>query len=105
MPADAFIQCRVTPEMKTLVRALAEREQITESALVKEMLQVVLHIAALHGVPKTLNQDVRALVPGRHEVTAMLKVAEGLRDHFKEWLKANERSWLQGYAETSHERR
>jgi hypothetical protein len=30
MPADAFIQCRVTPEMKTLVRALAEREQITE---------------------------------------------------------------------------
>jgi hypothetical protein len=28
-----------------------------------------------------------------------------LRDHFKEWLKANERSWLQGYAETSHERR
>ena len=67
MPADAFIQCRVTPEMKALVRALAEREQITESALVKEMLQVVLHIAALKGVPKTLNQDVRALVPGRHE--------------------------------------
>src|ERR1700741_5410501 len=51
MPADAFIQCRVTPEMKTLVRALAEREQITESALVKELLQVVLRTAALQGFP------------------------------------------------------
>jgi hypothetical protein len=183
MPADAFIQCRVTPEMKTLVRALAEREQITESALVKELLQVVLRTAALQGFPKldaldrpsrdarlyvrlepedrqlltgratqrgmpsatyvsllvrahlhgvaplpkeellalrhsitelkavgrnlnqmakALNQDVRAIVPGRQEVNAMLKVAEGLRDHFKAVLKANEKQWLQGYAETPH---
>ena len=49
MPAEAFIQCRVTPEMKTLVRALAEREQITESALVKELLQVVLRTASVRG--------------------------------------------------------
>ena len=183
MPADAFIQCRVTPEMKTLVRALAEREQITESALVKQLLQVVLRTAALQGFPKldaldrpnrdsrlyvrlepedrqllagratqrgmpsatyvsllvrshlrgvaplpkeellalrhsiaelkavgrnlnqmakALNQDARAMTPGRHEVNAMLRVAEGLRDHFKALLKANEKSWLQGYAETSH---
>ena len=183
MPADAFIQCRVTPEMKTLVRALAEREQITESALVKQLLQVVLRTAALQGFPKldapdgpnrdsrlyvrlepedrqlltgratqrgmpsatyvslllrahlrgvaplpkeellalrhsiaqlravghnlnqmakALNQDVRVVVPGRQEVNAMLKVAEGLRDHFKALLKANEKSWLHGYAETSH---
>ena len=169
--------------MKTLVRALAEREQITESALVKQLLQVVLRTAALQGFPKldaldrpnrdarlyvrlepedrqllsakatqrgmpsatyvsllvrahlrgvaplpkaellalrhsiaelkalgrnlnqmakALNQDVRATVPGRPEVNAMIKVAEGLRDHFKALLKANERSWLQGYAETSH---
>jgi len=183
MPADAFIQCRVTPEMKTLVRALAEREQITESALVKELLQVVLRTAALQGFPKldeldrpnrdarlyvrlepedrqllsgratqrgmpsatyvsllvrahlrgvaplpkeellalrhsitqlkavgrnlnqmakSLSQDVRATAPGRQEVNAMIRVAEGLRDHFKALLKANEKSWLQGYDETSH---
>jgi hypothetical protein len=183
MPADAFIQCRVTPEIKALVRTLAEREQITESALVKELLQVVLRTAALQGFPKldeldrpnrgarlsvrlepedrqlltgratqrgmpsatyvsllvrahlrgvaplpkeellamrhsiaelkavgrnlnqmarALNQDVRAIVPGRQEVNAMLKVAEGLRDHFKALLKANQKSWLLGYAETSH---
>ena len=51
MPADAFIQCRVTPEMKTLVHALVEREQITESALVKQLLPVVLRTAALQGFP------------------------------------------------------
>jgi hypothetical protein len=183
MPADAFIQCRVTPEMKTLVRALAEREQITESALVKQLLQVVLRTAALQGFPdlealdrpnrearlyvrleaedrqllagratqrampsatyvsllvrshlrgvaplpkeellalrhsitelkavgrnlnqiaKALNRNPRGAVPGRQEVNAMLKVAEGLRDHFKALLRANEKCWLQGYAETSH---
>ena len=51
---------------------------------------------------KALNQDACSVVPGRHEVNAMLKVAEGLRDHFKTLLKANEKSWVQGYAETSH---
>jgi hypothetical protein len=169
--------------MKTLVRALAEREQITESALVKQLLQVVLRTAALQGFPKldaldrpnrdsrlyvrlepedrqllagratqrgmpsatyvsllvrahlrgvaplpkeellalrhsitqlkavgrnlnqmakSLSQDVRATAPGRQEVNAMIRVAEGLRDHFKALLKANEKSWLQGYDETSH---
>ena len=169
--------------MKTLVRALAEREQITESALVKQLLQVVLRTAALQGFPKldeldrrnrgarlyvrlepedrqllsgkatqrgmpsatyvsllvrahlrgvaplpteellalkhaitevravgrnlnqiakALNQGARDSVPGRQEVSAMLKVAESLRDHFKALLKANEKSWLQGYDETSH---
>jgi len=52
MPADAFIQCRVTPEVKTLIRALAQREQITESALIKELLEVVLRSSAMKGFPK-----------------------------------------------------
>lgn len=52
MVAGAFIQCRVTPEVKTLIRALAQREQITESALVKELLEVVLRSSAMKGLPK-----------------------------------------------------
>ena len=183
MAAPPFVAARVTPEMKTLLRTLAEREQITESALVRQLLEVTLRRSAMEGFPKlhvlekasrdarlsvrlrhedrtllsaratargmasatyvsvlvrshlrnlaplpkeellalrhsiaelkavgrnlnqmakALNQDVRAIVPGRQEVNAMLKVAEGLRDHFKALLKANEKSWLQGYAETSH---
>ena len=182
MTADAFIQCRVTPAMKTLVRALAEREQITESALVKQLLEVVLRTATTQGFPRietldkpnrdarlyvrldpedrmlltsrasargmraatyvsvlvrshlrkvtpipkeelaalkgsiaelraignNLNQMARALnqgkevAPGLREVQAMLKVAEGLRDHFKALLIANEKSWEQGHAEEPH---
>jgi hypothetical protein len=168
--------------MKTLVHALAEREQITESALVKQLLEVVLRTAALQGFPNldtldkpnrdarlyvrldpgdralltsratargmraatyvsvlvrshlrkvtpipkeelaalkgsiaelraigsNLNQMARAMnqgkeaAPGRQEVQVMLTVAEGLRDHFKALLIANEKSWAQGHAEETH---
>lgn len=46
MSADAFIQCRVTPGTKALVQALATREQITESVLVRQLLEVVLRASA-----------------------------------------------------------
>jgi predicted DNA binding CopG/RHH family protein len=52
MTAEAFVQCRVTPEVKTLLRVLAEREQITESALVRQLLEVVLRRSAIEGFPK-----------------------------------------------------
>jgi hypothetical protein len=183
MGSQPYIAARVTPEMKTLVRALAEREQITESALVKQLLEVMLRTAALAGAPNIealdeVNRDARVYVrlskedrlllhnramargmasatyvsvllrahlrgvtplpkeellalkrsvaelsaigrnlnqiarapnqggkasgPGRGDVRAMLKVAEGLRDHFKALLKANMRSWEQGHAENAH---
>jgi hypothetical protein len=40
------------PEVKTFIRALAQREQITESALIKELLAVVLRSSAAKGLPK-----------------------------------------------------
>jgi hypothetical protein len=183
MAAEAFVQCRVTPEVKTLLRVLAEREQITESALVRQLLEVVLRTSAKEGFPKVdalenvsrdarltirlapedrvllceratacgmrsatyvsvlvrshlrnlaplpkeelmalkrsvaelgaigrnLNQIARAANqgakpagPGREELKAMLRVAEGLRDHVKALLRANQISWEQGHAETTH---
>ena len=59
--------------------------------------QSVLELTAigrnLNQIARALNQGVRPTLPGRAEVGAMVKVAEGLRDHFKELLKANELSW------------
>jgi predicted DNA-binding protein len=52
MTAEAFVQCRVSPEIKTLLRTLAEREQITESALVRQLLEVMLRRSAAEGFPK-----------------------------------------------------
>jgi predicted DNA binding CopG/RHH family protein len=183
MAAPPFVAARVTPEMKTLLRVLAEREQITESALVRQLLEVTLRMSAKEGFPKlealekvsrdvrlsirlasedrillceratargmaaatyvsvlvrshlrnlaplpkeellalkrsvaelgaigrNLNQIARAVNqggrpggPGREDLRAMLRIAEGLRDHVKELLKANQLSWERGHAETTH---
>jgi hypothetical protein len=45
MAAEAFIQCRVPRATKVALRAAAEHKQITESALLKLMLDLVLHTA------------------------------------------------------------
>jgi predicted DNA binding CopG/RHH family protein len=183
MTAPPFVAARVTPEMKTLLRVLAEREQITESALVRQLLEVMLRVSVKEGFPKLdapekVSRDARLSIrlapedrillcdratargmpsatyvsvlvrshlrnlaplpkeellalkrsvaelgaigrnlnqiataanqrgkptgPGREDLRAMLKVAEALRDHVKALLRANQNSWEQGYAETTH---
>jgi hypothetical protein len=183
MAAVPFVAARVTPEMKTLLHALAEREQITESALVRQLLEVMLRRSAIEGFPKldalekvsrdarltvrlepddrillchravargmrsatyvavlvrshlrnlaplpkeelsalkrsvaelgaigrnlnqiarTANQGGRLTGPGREDLRAMLRIAEALRDHVKALIRANQSSWDQGYAETTH---
>jgi hypothetical protein len=66
MAADAFIQCRVTPEIKALVRTLARRDQITESVLIKQLLEVVLRSSAAAGLsrlePPRSPRDMRLYV-------------------------------------------
>lgn len=182
MSEFGFISCRVTLEKKKLLRRVAEREGITESTLVRQLLDVVLgtagleespamaptekvnresqvhvrlepedfrllrerakargmasatylsylarsHLRAVTALPKAeydllelaileatrwgrnlnqiahaMNQGGRAMMPGRVDVAAMIKVAESLRDHFKGLLDANTRSWKEGH-ETSH---
>jgi hypothetical protein len=183
MAAVPFVAARVTPEMKTLLHALAEREQITESALVRQLLEVMLRRSAIEGFPKldalekvsrdarltvrlepddrillchravargmrsatyvavlvrshlrnlaplpkeelsalkrsvaelgaigrnlnqiarTANQGGRLTGPGREDLRAMLRIAEALRDHVKALIRANQSSWDQWYAETTH---
>jgi hypothetical protein len=67
MASVAFVQCRVTAEVKTLLRVLAEREQITESALVRQLLEVMLRRSAAEGFPnlkalEKLSRDARLSV-------------------------------------------
>jgi hypothetical protein len=183
MEEFAFIACRVTLETKERVRTVADREGITESALLRQLLEVMLRKADPEGAPRltaaervnrdarlnvrlepqdwrllkerskarcmatatyaslalrshlrggaplpkaeyvalkqsieglavigrNLNQIARALnrggraeVPGRQEVMTMLKVAEGLRDHFRALLEANQKAWEDGRAQTTH---
>ena len=67
MPEFALIACRVTSETKARVRKLAERDGITESALVRQLLDVVLRTAGLHepptmAPPGKVNRDARVNV-------------------------------------------
>ena len=44
--ADQFIAARVSSETKAALRAAAERQHLSESALVKRMIELMLHTAA-----------------------------------------------------------
>lgn len=183
MAAPPFIAARVSTEMKSRLHRLAEREQITESALVRQLLETVLRMSGggcesnldppkkvsrdsrlsirlapddrlllteravardmaaatyvsvlvrshlrgvvplpteemmalrrsvaelsaigrnLNQIARVANQEGRTAAVGSEHVRAMLKVSEGLRDHVKALLRANERSWRSGYANAPH---
>jgi hypothetical protein len=51
MAVDALVRCRVSSETKTLLQSIAAREQITESALVRELLETLVKASATAGAP------------------------------------------------------
>jgi hypothetical protein len=78
MSADAFIQIRVTPEIKARLRGLAEREQIAESALVRQLLVTMLRVQEPAPNPKQkeadpMPRDARQYVRLRLEDQKLLK--------------------------------
>jgi hypothetical protein len=71
----------------------------------EELLALKRSVADLGAIGRSLNQIVRAAnrgaeptPPGHEDLGAMLRVAEGLRDHVKALLMANHRSWHHGHA-------
>jgi len=50
MAADAFVQCRVVAATKEALRAAAQRQQLTESALLKRMIEMMLQMAVAPAV-------------------------------------------------------
>jgi hypothetical protein len=179
MAATHLIAARVSPETKMRFRSLAERQQVTESVLLKRLIDSAVHgvaqsdaevlgsphrqlrgsrlcvrlhpndqlllreraaarqmaaatyvsvlvrahlrtlsplpkeelmalkrsVAELSAIGRNLNQLVRlahqqgkVVGPSSQGVMAFIKVCEALRDHTKNLIKANTRSW-----ETGHE--
>jgi hypothetical protein len=78
MPEHALIACRVTLETKDRVRRLAEREGITESTLVKQLLDVVLRTTGLEEqatpvLAEKVHRDTRLYVRLEPEDWRLLK--------------------------------
>ena len=181
MNADQFIAARVSSDTKARLRALAEQQHMTESGLLKHVVEILLqagsapdasptaradepasrgtrltirlrpddrlllreraaargmapatyvsvltraHLRSLAPIPKdellalkrviselgmvgrNLNQIARAANRGepvngrgRTELAGMLRICQALRNHVRELLTANLRSWEQGYVE------
>jgi hypothetical protein len=57
MAAEAFIQCRVPQAMKMALRAAAERQHLTESALLKRTLELVLNVGATDAAGAAIAAD------------------------------------------------
>lgn len=71
-----------------------------------ELIALKQAVSELSAVGRNLNQRARAANQselasglGRENLNAMIRVCEGLRDHVRELLSANLRSWEQGHAE------
>src|SRR6516164_5864163 len=85
MPEFALIACRVTSETKARVRRLAERDGITESTLLRQLLDVVLRTAGLDDPPAMtvrdkVNRDARVNVRLEPEDWQLLREREGPGD-------------------------
>jgi hypothetical protein len=65
MSDEAFIQCRVSQVTKAALRAAAERQQLTESALLKRMLVLVLQTAGAAFVGDAADADAAYDRPAR----------------------------------------
>ena len=84
MRANAYINCRVTSDTKAVLRKLASREGITESALVKQLLGAVLRTSAIDELPSSPtegrgNRDSRLTVRLAPEDLRLLKERAGSR--------------------------
>jgi hypothetical protein len=84
VPADAYINCRVTSEIKAVLRKMALREGITESALVKQLLGTVLRTSAIDALPASpteggANRGSRLTVRLAPEDLRLLKERAGAR--------------------------
>ncbi|HWX37251.1 MAG TPA: plasmid mobilization relaxosome protein MobC, partial [Steroidobacteraceae bacterium] len=90
----------------TYVSVLVRSHLWTLAPLPKEELLALKRSAAelgaigrnLNQIAKAANQGGKPSGPEREDLRAMLRVAEGLRDHVKALLKANQRSWHHGHA-------
>lgn len=45
MPEDSFIHCRVDPELKAAIRRIAEDMELSDSALIKQMLKDLVRMS------------------------------------------------------------
>ena len=97
MPAATYVSVLIRAHLRQLA-PLPDREL---SALQSAVNELAVLGRNLNTIARFFQQDRREVVPGSREVYAMLKICEGLRDRFRELIKANLVGWELGHAETA----
>ena len=59
MAADALVRCRVSSETKAILQNIAAREQVTESAVVRQLLDTLARTSATESLAISKRDDVR----------------------------------------------
>jgi hypothetical protein len=113
---------RLRPDDETLLRARAAARDMAPATylsvltrahlrslapLPKEELQALKRSVSelgsmgrnLNQIARAANQGDRVAGPGREELRAMLRICESLRDHVKELIAANLKSWERGHVD------
>jgi hypothetical protein len=95
MPAATYVSVLARAHLRALAplpkeELLALKRTVTELGSIGRILNQIAHAA---------NRGDRVTGPNREELRAILKVCEGLRDHVRNLLNANLKSWKQGYGE------
>ena len=95
LPAATYVSVLTRAHLRSLsplpkVELLALRRTVSELGSIGRNLNQIARAA---------NQGERTGGPSREDLRAILRVCEGLRDHVKDLLSANIKSWDQGYAE------
>ncbi len=98
MPAATYASVLVRAHLRDQV-PLPKEELLALKRSVAELRAIGRN---LNQIARLANQGGRTAPAGMDQVRAMLKVSEGLRDHVKALLRANERSWGSGHADASH---
>ena len=96
-PRPTYVSVLIRAHLRQLA-PLPDREL---SALQSAVNELAVLGRNLNTIARSFQQDRREVAPGRGEVYAMLKICEGLRDRFRELIKANLVSWELGHAENA----
>jgi hypothetical protein len=94
MPAATYVSVLTRAHLRSLAplpkeELLALKRTVAELGSIGRNLNQIAHAA---------NRGERLTGPNREELRTILKLCEGLRDHVRNLLTANLKSWEQGYA-------
>jgi hypothetical protein len=93
MPAATYVSVLV----RTHLRSLAPLPKLELMALKRSVAELGAIGRNLNQLTRLAHQQTGAAGPAREDLRMILKVCEAMRDHTKDLIKANSRSWKVGH--------